>query len=58
MSHATNAIAFLDMIEDQADVGPWINQASQGILSGDPTPVDAAKGHDDCVAQMRKDKGF
>lgn len=58
MSKATNAVAFLDMIEDQACVGPWINQASQGILSGDLTPADAAKGHDECAAQMRADKGF
>lgn len=58
MAGATNAVAFLDMIEDQACVNPWINQASQGILSGDLTPADAAAGHDQCAADLRADKGF
>jgi raffinose/stachyose/melibiose transport system substrate-binding protein len=58
MAGATNAVAFLDMIEDQACVNPWINQASQGILSGDLTAADAAAGHDQCAADLRADKGF
>lgn len=58
MSNATNAVAFLDMIEDQACIGPWVNSASQGILTGDLTPADAGKGHDECAAEVRADKGF
>ena len=58
MSGASNAVAFLDMIEDQGCVGPWINQASQGILSGDLTAADAAAGHDQGAKDMRADKGL
>ena len=58
MSKATSAVAFLDMIEDQACINPWVNQASQGILSGDLTVENAAKGHDECAAKLRADKGL
>jgi raffinose/stachyose/melibiose transport system substrate-binding protein len=58
MSGATNAVAFLDMIEDQKCIAQWVNAPSQGILSGGITPAEAAKGHDECAAQMREDKGF
>jgi raffinose/stachyose/melibiose transport system substrate-binding protein len=58
MSKATAAVAFLDMIEDQACIGPHVNQASQGILSGALTPKDAAAAHDKCAADLRADEGF
>ena len=58
MSKATKRVAFLDMIEDQACINPWVNQAGQGILSGDLTPMDAAAGHDECAVTMRADKGL
>ena len=58
MSGATNAFAFLHVIEDRACIAQWVNSASPGILSGGLTPADAGKGHDECAAQMRKDKGF
>ena len=58
LSKATKRVAFLDMIEDQACINPWVNQAGQGILSGDLTPMDAAAGHDECAVTMRADKGL
>lgn len=58
LDQSTSALPFLDMIEDQSCNVPWVWKASQGILSGALTPEDAAKGHEDCVADLREEKGF
>jgi len=42
VSEATSSAPFLDMLEDQSCNVPWVWTASQGILSGELTPEEAA----------------
>ncbi len=58
LDQSTSAAPFLDMIEDQSCNVPWVWQASQGILSGAIDSEQAAQGHEDCVVDLREDKGF
>ena len=58
LSEATGAVAFLDMIEDQACNVPWVWNASQGIPTGDLTPQATGHEHDACVTDLRATKGF
>lgn len=58
LDQSTSAAPFLDMIEDQSCNVPWVWQASQGILSGALDSERAAQGHEDCVVDLRAEKGF
>jgi raffinose/stachyose/melibiose transport system substrate-binding protein len=52
LANSTAAVPFGDMLEDQSCNVPWTWQASQGILSGDTTPEEVGKGHEDCVQKL------
>lgn len=55
---STSSAPFLDMIEDQSCNVPWVWTVSQGIITGDISPEEAGEGHEECVVDLRADKGW
>jgi raffinose/stachyose/melibiose transport system substrate-binding protein len=49
---------FLDMIEDQSCLNDNVNEANVAILTGELTPEQAGRDHQQCVDDLRRKRGW